>query len=139
MTRRPTPAEQADSAAIAAFHARLNSRAEAAGGLVLALALGILGAWALLHWLEPCADLSLCTLVALARRRVRSGSVPPPPLEPPLPAYQQAVRAAWADGESAGERHGYVAGWWWGLACGVCLGALLVVLALQLGLAVGAV
>lgn len=48
--------------------------------------------------------------------------------DPRLPTPQQtnadrqwlAMRGAWRDGQAVGEREGYVAGWRWGLVCGVC-------------------
>lgn len=63
----------------------------------------------------------------------------PQPL--PLPRFEQAIRAARADGECTGYRSGYIDGWRWGTVCGALIGMLTgagaIVAGLKLGLIAG--
>ncbi len=78
MIRRPTPAEIADAAAITAYHAKLNSRADAAAKFVFAFVLGLLGALALLHFLTPCDAGTLCWAPVVIAGGAGARPAPPP-------------------------------------------------------------
>lgn len=135
-SRRPTLDE------IAAQHARIGRRAQAAAEFLFAFALALLGALALLHYLTPCETGHLCAgLAGIAGRRVRAGSSSTPPEAVPLPWFTTALREARTEGYADGERTGYVAGWRWGVVCGatagLLAGALLITGALSLGLITG--
>ncbi len=138
-SRRPTLDE------IAAQHARIGRRAQAAAEFLFAFALALLGALALLHYLTPCEAGHLCGLApfTLAGRRVRAGSSSPPPEAVPLPWFTNALQEARTEAYAQGERTGYVAGWRWGVVCGatagLLAGALLISGALSLGLITGGI
>lgn len=138
MTRRPTLGD------IAAQHARLARRSQAAAEFIVAFAIGLLLALALVHYLTPCEAGHLCAgAIGLAGRRVRAGSSAPPPEAVPLPWFTNALQEARTEAFAQGERTGYVAGWRWGVVCGatagLLVGALLISGALSLGLITGGI
>ena len=154
MNTHPTISRQdaADlAAAINERNARTLRRADSALDVLLAVFLALLGAMALLHFLDPCGiDGAMCSLMTLVWPRKAQpeadehSDVNANPAQPQHPDDRlgQALHLSYRQGHDDGEFSGYTEGWrlglFNGLVIGIGLGALAVFSAFQAGWLFGA-